>query len=134
MARHEKEENVFFYIGWGLLALLLLARLILRIFPIPLEKILLPCVVNQLFGLYCPGCGGTRGDFLASLRYHPLVFYVGTLGSWFLISQSIERLSGHRLKIGMKYRDAYLWIALILLVLNFLLKNLLLIVWNIDLL
>ncbi len=43
-----------------------------------------------------------------------------------MLSQTVERLSGGKLGIGMRYRDAYLWAALALVLLNCLVKNLVL--------
>ena len=60
--------------------------------------------------------------------------YVAVLAGWFMISQTIERISGGRLKIGMHFREIYMWIAIAIIVINCLVKNLALIVWNIDLL
>ena len=91
------------------------------------------CVVYRLFGIYCPGCGGTRavrfllqGHVLKSLYYHPIVVYTAIFGSWFMISQTIQRLSKGKIAIGMRYRDIYLWIALGLVLANCLIKNLVL--------
>lgn len=141
MRHREKEETALFYIGWSLVLFASILALMYHLFPVPFSKLLLPCLVNSMFGIYCPGCGGTRavsallhGDFPTSFLFHPLVPYAAIVGGWFLISQSLERLSKHKIRIGMKYRDSYVWAALGILVLNFVVKNLLLIVWNIDLL
>ena len=92
-------------------------------------------------GGYCPGCGGTRavisllrGEFLTSFICHPLVLYTAVVGGWFLISQTIARVSGRRLNIGMKYRDGYVWAALVIVIANFIVKNLLLLLFHVDLL
>lgn len=141
MRQQEKEETALFYVGWALLAMTGVIWVLLRLFPIPFQKLLLPCAVKTLLGIYCPGCGGTRavsallhGDFLTSFLCHPLVPYTAAVGGWFLISQTIERLTRHRLKVGMKYRDGYIWAALVIVAVNFVVKNLLLIFWHIDLL
>lgn len=141
MRQREKEETALFYTGWAIVFIACLLWLFYRLFPIPLEKFLLPCIIHTVFGLYCPGCGGTRavaalfhGDFITSFIYHPLVLYTAVIAGWFLISQSIERISKHRIKIGLKYRDSYIWAALIILIINFIIKNMLLIIWHIDLL
>ncbi len=141
MRQQEKEETALFYVGWALLAITGVIWVLLRLFPIPFQKLLLPCAVKTLLGIYCPGCGGTRavsallhGDFLTSFLCHPLVPYTAAVGGWFLISQTIERLTRHRLKVGMKYRDGYVWAALVIVAVNFIVKNLLLIFWHIDLL
>ena len=141
MRQREKEETALFYIGWSLVFIASVLALIYKLFPLPLSKLLLPCLVNSTLGIYCPGCGGTRavwalfhGKIVRSFFFHPLVIYTAAAGGWFLISQSIERISRHRIKIGMKYRDIYIWAALAIVIINFIIKNLLLIVWNIDLL
>lgn len=141
MRQQEKEETALFYTGWALLAAAGVLLLLLRLFPVPFQKLLLPCAVQTLLGIYCPGCGGTRavsallrGDFLTSFLCHPLVLYTAFTGGWFLISQTIERLTRHKLKIGMKYKDGYVWAALIIVAANFIIKNALLLFWHIDLL
>lgn len=141
MGEREKEENALFYIGWALIGIVCLLWVLYRLFPAPFSKLLLPCMVQSILGIYCPGCGGTRaviaffhGDFLGSLACHPLVPYTAVFGGWFLISQTIARATKHRLDIGMKYKDGYVWAALVIVIVNFILKNLLLIVWKVDLL
>lgn len=141
MRQREKEETALFYTGWALILILCFLGILWQLSPLPFSKLILPCVVKSTLGIYCPGCGGTRavsallrGDFLSSFLCHPLVPYTAAIGGWFLTSQTIERVSGHRIKIGMKYRDGYVWAALAIVVANFVVKNLLLIVWDIDLL
>lgn len=141
MRERKKEENALFFIGWAFIGILLFIYIFCRIFSIPLLKINGPCILHMLFGIYCPGCGGTRsisallhGHLWDSFICHPLVPYTTIVGGWFLISQTIERISKHKIKIALRYRDIYLWIALGIVVVNFILKNVLLFVWNIDLL
>ncbi len=50
-----------------------------------------------------------------------------------MISQTIARLSRGRLNVGMHFREIYLWIALCIVIVNFLVKNLALLIRNIDL-
>lgn len=134
-------ETTFYVIGWCCLGIFGFACLFFTITGIHLTHYLLPCAFHAFTGLYCPGCGGTRaffylmqGHFIKSFRYHPFVLYVAVLGGWFMVSQTIERLSRHRIRIGMKYRDLYLWIAIVIVTVNFIVKNLFLLVWGIDLL
>lgn len=141
MRQREKEETALFYTGWALIAIVCFLGILYRLFPIPFSKLLLPCLVQSTLGIYCPGCGGTRavaaflrGDFLTSFICHPLVLYTAAVGGWFLLSQTIARISRHRLNIGMKYRDGYVWAALVIVIINFIVKNLLLILWHVDLL
>lgn len=100
-----------------------------------------PCMIHSMTGYYCPGCGGTRatyallhGKIITSLYYHPIVVYGVVVGGWFMISQTIERLSQGKLRIGMRYRDLYLWIALTIAIVNCLVKNLVLAITGIALL
>ena len=99
-----------------------------------------PCLLHSATGLYCPGCGGTRavkallrGRLLLSLFYHPFVPYTAFVGGWFMLSQTIERLSRGKLRIGMHYRDLYLWLALAIVLVNCLAKNLVLILCGVAL-
>lgn len=141
MRQREKEEKALFQIGWSIVGILLLLYIIYKTIPLPFFQNTIPCVFHSLFGLYCPGCGGTRavllllhGHLLHSFICHPLVPYAAIICGWFLLSQTIERISGHRIKIGMHYRDIYLWIALAIVIINFIVKNALLLIWHIDVL
>lgn len=123
-------DKSFYIIGWvlGGIALLLLAGIqsgLLDIFA-PMSH----CVFHAATGYYCPGCGGTRavkcffqGKILASLYYHPIVVYTAVFAGWFMFSQTVERLSKGKCRIGMHYRDIYLWAALLIVMLNCIIKN-----------
>ena len=87
------------------------------------------------------GCGGTRaihallhGHIVRAFFYHPIVVYTAVFFGWFMLSQTIEKASRGRFAIGMHYRDIYLWIALAIVLLNWLVKNLVLAVFGIALL
>ena len=51
-----------------------------------------------------------------------------------MFSQTIERISRGKIHMGMHYRDLYLWIALVIAILNCLIKNLVLAVTGVALL
>lgn len=129
------DEDALYIIGWILLGCLILIGGILKVWPEIYKEYLPPCLFQLLTGFYCPGCGGTRavkslleGKLLKSFLLHPFVLYTAVVGGWFMISQTIERAARGKLAIGMKYRDVYLWLALALVAVNFLVKNILL--WN----
>jgi hypothetical protein len=138
----EKELDIYFYMaGWILAAVLVVYAVLVNVWHIPLFKAAAPCLFHAATGYYCPGCGGTRavyalfsGHPLRSFRYHPVVLYLTLVGGYFMISQTIERLSRHRLAIGMHFRAVYLWVTLFLIVWNVLVKNALLFLWGVDLL
>ena len=131
----------FYIIGWVCLILAFVLGLawksgyFLWIFPPD------GCTLHNLTGYYCPGCGGTRaihallhGHIVRSFFYHPIVVYTAVFFGWFMLSQTIEKASRGRFAIGMHYRDIYLWIALAIVLLNWLIKNLFLAVFGIALL
>jgi len=80
------------------------------------------CIFHKITGLYCPGCGGTRafiafisGHFIQSFIYHPIVEY-----SFLCILYIFFRRLTNK-----KYHPniSMLWVALIIIVLNFVIKN-----------
>ena len=101
----------------------------------------MPCLLRTFTGYYCPGCGGTCAVYALlhlqlwrSFCYHPLVPYGAAVYLWFMISHTIEKLSRHRLRIGMKWNPAWLWTALVILGLNVLIKDSALLLFHVDLL
>lgn len=96
-------------------------------------NILTECQFRHLTGLYCPGCGGTRafiyllhGDIPKSILYHPLVIYAVILILVFYVSQTLRFLTHGRVK-GFHLKNIYLYIALFLIAVNFMIKNIILI-------
>ena len=125
----------------GLAAILVVAAVILFIkcFHIPLEGPLFACPIYSLTGFFCPGCGGTRaftllfsGHILGSVACHPLVLYGMTLFSMFMISHTLKIFTRGKIK-GFAYRHIYIKIAVMLLILNVLVKNLAWVFWRLDL-
>ncbi len=135
MMKTDKTMDKYIYItGWIFLGMAAAFGIGLHFGLMDLFKTMSHCVFHRITGLYCPGCGGTRavtalfhGKILVSLYYHPVVVYTAVFGGWFMLSQTIERLSGGKLKIGMHYRDLYLWLALMIVVLNCFIKNIVLV-------
>lgn len=108
-------------------------------------KLILPrtpsllCILYEFLGLYCPGCGGTRavtalfhGKLLESLWYHPIVLYGVIIYGGFLLSHTLERLKICKIK-GWRFHPWHLTAAVMILVLNFLGKNVLLVGFHITL-
>lgn len=134
-------DQVFFVAGWICVAVAAFGMLLWKVkgenFSLPLP----PCMIHAVTGLYCPGCGGTRacaaffhGQFLKSFFYHPIVVYTAAVGGCFLLSQTVERVSRGRFRVGIHFRPLYLWIALVLVVGNCLIKNIALCCFHIRLL
>jgi hypothetical protein len=130
MKQKVSNESALYFLGWILIALFIIVYLVLINPPLFIKTYLLPCVFQLITGYYCPGCGGTRavsallhGNVIKSMLYHPLVTYGAIVGGWFMITQTVERISQHQIKIGMKYRHIYIWLAVAILILNFIIKN-----------
>lgn len=140
MRTDETIDKCLYIIGWILLGLIGTAFLLRSMGYLEFLSNLPHCYWHKLTGYYCPGCGGTRalqaflkGKFLTSLYYHPFEVYTAVVGGWFMLSQTIWRVSGKRIAIGMHYRDIYLWLALALVVFNWLVKNMHILFFGLDL-
>ena len=115
-------DKCFYIIGWVFIAIGAAAFLLYHAGILPSIRIA-PCMIHSMTGYYCPGCGGTRatyallhGKIITSLYYHPIVVYGVVVGGWFMISQTIERLSRGKLSgeksCACNHRDCAAWIIL----------------------
>ena len=141
MQTDKKLDKYFYITGWIVIALITVLVMIVKINGIGILHKMPPCAFNKVTGLYCPGCGGTRatialfrGQIIRSFRFHPFVLYGSVVGGWFMISQTIQRISKDRIKIGMHFSPVYLWIALAIVLINWLVKNAFILIGGIDLL
>lgn len=99
----------------------------------------IPCFINAVLGIYCPGCGGTRallsllhGHFLKALWYHPFVPYFIFIYAGFLLTQGLHRLGLKKVR-AWKFHNWYLWVGLGILIVNFAVKNILRLQFGISL-
>lgn len=133
MSQARTAEDYFYWTGLIVLWVCIGFAVMLSLCPRIWRQIRpMPCLFHLFTGYYCPGCGGTRavrellkGHILRSAYYHPLVPYGTAFYLYFMVTQTIGRLSGGRIPIGMRYRNCYVWIAAVVIFLNFILKNLL---------
>ena len=91
------------------------------------------CIVFKTFGIYCPGCGSTRavyslyaGKILQSAYYNPLILYLVIVDFWYLITEGIAKILKKENKFFIKNIKIYLYLALIILILNWGIKLLML--------
>lgn len=129
-------EAVLYRLGLISIVMMLLLFGIVSQYAELFQRFSIPCIFHAVTGYYCPGCGGTRavlyflhGHFIKSFIYHPLIPYLGLGGGIFMISQTIARLSKGRVK-GMKFRNIYAYIMGIIIVVQFIIKNVVLYVWG----
>lgn len=128
---------------YTIMCIVTIPAIVLGLWYMKAAKELLPegtsmCVLWQAFGVYCPGCGGTRsframfqGDILKAIYFHPAAVYGVGLYLVYFISQTVMRLSKGRLP-GLKFRPVYLYIMLGLIALNFIVRNVLLFFFEIP--
>ena len=127
------EERILFRVGLGLgaaAAVLLLLRILFPSWELPHWDE--PCPLYALTGFYCPGCGGQRAvkallrlEFAESLRCHPLVLLLFLYYLLYMGSHALNRLSGGR-TAALRFRTWHLYFFLILLLLQWIVKNILL--------
>ena len=132
--RAEPEQDRYFYIaGWIVIGIGAVILLAIYMTDGALLSLMPGCGFHKMTGYYCPGCGGTRavfallrGKIVLSLFYHPFVLFAVIVGGWFMVTQTLWRITAGRLAIGMHYRKIYLVVALFLIFGNCLVKNLIL--------
>ncbi len=134
----ELENQIF---NLGIIFLIVVVGVLVILFNIILPNYEVPtCMWNKLLGIYCPGCGGTRsfialmkGEILLSLWYHPLVIYSVAIYGAFMISHGFAKITKYRYIKGIPFYPWYLYLAIFIIVINVIIKNILLIRWNITL-
>lgn len=89
---------------------------------------LLECKMKELFGIPCPGCGGTRavvstlkGDFVSAVYYNAFAFYCTVVYIIFFVSQTLKLITKGRVP-GLHIRNSYWVVAIVLLVVQYILK------------
>ena len=123
-------EDDFFFLG---IILAVFVSITAILFPLLQNQFQLPpCWFHLITGYFCPGCGGTRavralfhGQLLQAVRFHPFVPYTAGVYLYFMATQAVERISCGKFPIGMRYHNYLVWTAVILILGNFVLKNVL---------
>ena len=134
LLREKDSDAVVYIIGICIFFITGITALIIKGIAVRYNiNMLTECQFRHLTGLYCPGCGGTRafiylihGNIPMSILYHPLVIYAVILTAFFYMSQTLRFLTHGRVK-GVHLKYFYLYIALFLVVVNFIIKNIILI-------
>lgn len=138
MRKEKALEDQLFEIG---LVFLVIAAVGFILYESVLKPVITvrPCLFDTFLRIYCPGCGGTRavsalfhGHFLKSLWYHPLVPYTAVLYGGFMGSHALNRLGMKKVR-GWKFHNWYLYAAVGIIAVNFVVKNVLRIGFGIEL-
>lgn len=100
----------------------------------------LTCPVYRYWGLYCPGCGGTRalkallqGEVLRSLWYHPFVFYAVCCIMGRIILKVSAVIFNKEIFKKENYDIVSLGIGMGIILLNCIIKNIFLLCFGIEL-
>ena len=87
------------------------------------------CILYEKTEIYCLGCGATRavyslisGDILKSIYYNPFILYIITIDGWYLITESISKILKKKNKFFIKNINLYLYLGILILILNWLIK------------
>ncbi|MDD7403659.1 MAG: DUF2752 domain-containing protein [Butyribacter sp.] len=135
-----KENQKLEYTVWKigvLLGIVCVSILLLAYFtPFSIKMLQYDCWIHKKTGLYCPGCGGTRaflailhGHILISFFCHPLVPYMGIIYVVYMIRGAIALLSKGKYPF-MKYRMGYIYVGIAITLVQFVIKNVALLVFH----
>lgn len=135
--KNRRETEAVLY--WlGLISIIVMAVLFWlgSRYPEFFQRFTIPCVFHAFTGYYCPGCGGTRavhyflhGNIIKSFIYHPLIPYLGIGGGIFMLSHTLFYLTKGRIK-GIRFRNGYVYMMGVIIVVQFIIKNVMVYVWG----
>ena len=121
-----------------LITYILVILLITLYFSLLKNFIAIPaCPIYAHFGFYCPACGGTRAiisilnfDIFSSILYNPIVVYTFFVSTLYLITESINIYFNKNINLHFKL---LLKIGLFILLINFIVKNTLIVLFKYSL-
>ncbi len=130
------EQGMYFF---GIVIFFLAVFFVVYLKNVLVYKVWPDCFLYSYFGIYCPGCGGTRavmalleGRIWDSIYYHPIVVYTAIIYLVFMIPQTIHYISRGKIK-GIRFRYWFLYGALVVIIINFLVKNIFKFIYGINL-
>ena len=128
-----------YYVFLAVVAVFLICVVILSILQISVTDIYpYPCLLYDMMGLYCPGCGGTRavyylieGNWLLSFKYHPVILYTVFFVGSYVISHTLNIFTKGKIK-AMQFRTVYFYIMIAIILIQCIIKNVLVIGFHIH--
>ena len=123
----------------ALIGIWALIYVVMQVFDISINDFNLPlCSSYSLWGIYCPGCGGTRSvisllhfDIIRSFLFHPVVPYTAILVSVFMISHTLNIVTKGKVK-AMMFRPIYFYIMIAIILIQFVIKNAIMLITGTD--
>ena len=132
----ESTEKLLFIIGIFVFILTMITFLLGIVTNHLVGKGMSSCLFLGLTGLYCPGCGGTRaffflfqGKFIKSFIFNPFTMYVTIFYILFMGSHALSNITKGKIK-GLKFRPWYLYTSIAILILQWIVKNILVIFYS----
>lgn len=132
----KNERKAFIWVNVGCI-LLLIGLMVWKYCP-AVQAFSTPCVFHEILHLYCPGCGGTRAvyallhfHFLESVGNHPIVLFVAIIFAEYYVGAIITLIRNN----GKRYyylRTWFCYVALGIVVVNAILRNVLLVYFQYD--
>ena len=129
-----------YYVFLGIIAVFVICIVILYILQISVTDIYpYPCLLFDKMWLYCPGCGGTRavdylikGEWLLSFKYHPVVLYSFFFVTSYVVSHTLNIFTKGKIK-AMQFNPVYFYVMIAIILIQCIIKNILVIVFQIHL-
>ncbi len=91
-----------------------------------------PCILYTYFGIYCPGCGGTRsliyllqGDIIRSFIAYPALPVTVLIICRYLLQYIISYATHNRIKKPV-FRLMYVYLIMTIILINWIIRNILL--------
>ena len=131
-----RKERPIWIIGIILFSLLIGVGIVDRLAPGFLEQSSPSCFVWQYVGMYCTGCGATRGvlailhgHFLQSLYFNVVVMYIVVFLGIYVLRGMLYYISKGKYTY-MKFHVAYVYVGLGIVVVQAIVKNVALFVYH----
>ena len=131
-----KKERPIWIVGIILFSLLIFVGIVDRLAPDFLEQASPSCFVRRYVGMYCTGCGATRGvlailhgHFLQSLYFNVAVMYVTVFYGIYVLRGALYFVSKGKY-MYMKFHAAYVFVGLGIVVVQAIVKNVALFVYH----
>lgn len=132
----ESTEKLLYIIGIFVFILTVITILLGVVTNYLVGNEMINCQFLSLTGLYCPGCGGTRaffflfqGKFIKSFIFNPFTMYITILYIVFMCSHTLSNITKGKTK-GLKFIPWYLYTSIAILILQWIVKNILVIFFS----
>ena len=138
MRKIQTNEDIFYSLGKIILLPGILGAVFLRYIGREGLGLLPGCVFRRYTGLYCPGCGGTRavyyltqGQLIRSFLCHPFVLYMAVVYVAFMAVCFYRRHFSRKTYPPIRV-ERYAYVAIAILLFQFVVKNILLLGFHIT--